>query len=231
MTRRPLVITGAGGFARETAEIVRAINTVRPRWNLLGHLDDDPMLWGTQVGGLPVLGGTDWLSIHDAMTVVCIGSPRNFAARTEVVARLALPDDRYATLVHPTASIAASTAIGCGSVVAAACVTTADVTIGQHVAVMPHCVFTHDDVIGSYVTCGAGVRLAGGVTVGDGAYLGSGTLVREYLTVGRRSLIGMGSVITRDVPDHEVWVGAPAAFLRSLGPTHLCPEAIARSMQ
>lgn len=227
---RPLVITGAGGFARETVEIVRAINAERPTWDLLGFLDDDPMLWGTTIGGVPVVGCTDWLSIHDAMTVVCIGNPRNFAVRAEVVARLSLPEERYATLVHPTASIAGSTAVGHGSVVAAGCVTTADVTIGEHVAVMPQCVFTHDDVLGSYVTCGAGVRLAGGVTIGDGAYLGAGALVREYLTVGRQSLIGMGSVVTRNVPDHEVWVGAPAAFVRSLGTAHLCPETIARSM-
>lgn len=229
MTSRPLVITGAGGFARETAEIVRAINRERPTWELLGYLDDDPMLWGTEIAGVPVLGGTDWLAIHDAMTVVCIGNPSNFAARADVVGRLALHDDRYATLVHPTASIAASTSIGRGSVVAAGCVTTADVVIGDHVAVMPHCVFTHDDVVGSYVTCGAGVKLAGGVAIGDGAYLGAGALVRERLTVGRRSLVGMGSVITRDVPDDQVWLGAPAAFVRSTDPVSTRADAITRS--
>lgn len=215
MTWRPLVIIGAGGFARETAEIVRAINGQRPTWQLLGYLDDDPCLWGLERAGLAVLGGTEWLASTDVSTVVCVGSPRNFASRASIVERLALAEDRYATLVHPGASIASSTTIGRGTVISAGCVTTADVTIEDHVAIMPQCVFTHDDVIGSFVTCGAGVRVAGGVTVRSGAYLGSGALIREHLTIGERSLVGMGAVVTRDVPDDEVWAGVPATCLRS----------------
>lgn len=215
MNRPPLVITGAGGFARETAEVVAAINSVRPTWNLLGYLDDDPGLWGSEIGGLRVLAGTEWLESNDASTVVCIGSPRNFSVRQAVVERLRLAEGRYATLVHPSASLGASTTIGGGSVITAGCVTTADVAIGDHVAVMPQCVFTHDDVIGDFVTCGAGVRVAGAVTVAPGAYLGSGALIREHLRIGARSLVGMGSVVTKDVPDDEVWAGVPARFVRS----------------
>jgi len=39
--------------------------------------------------------------------------------------------------------------------------------------------------------------------------------VREGVTVGAWSLIGMGSVVLRDVPPGEVWIGGPARFLRS----------------
>ena len=39
---RPLLIVGAGGFARETVEAIRAINAIEPTWRLLGLLDDDP---------------------------------------------------------------------------------------------------------------------------------------------------------------------------------------------
>ena len=39
--------------------------------------------------------------------------------------------------------------------------------------------------------------------------------VREGVTVGVWSLVGMGSVVLRDMPPGEVWVGGPARFLRS----------------
>jgi sugar O-acyltransferase (sialic acid O-acetyltransferase NeuD family) len=216
---RPLVIAGAGGFARETVGIVDAINARTPQWEVLGFLDDDRARWGTSVGGLGVLPGglgrlTDDLGRDDVATVVCVGSPRNVTARSDVVARLGLDPERYATLVHPDCSIARSTTIGAGSVLSARCVTTADVSIGEHVAVMPSCVFTHDDTIDSMVTFGAGVCLAGGVNVARGAYVGAGAIVREYLTVGAGALVGMGSAVTRDVPPGEVWAGVPARRLR-----------------
>jgi sugar O-acyltransferase (sialic acid O-acetyltransferase NeuD family) len=213
---RPLVLAGAGGFARETAELVAAINAESPMWDLLGFLDDDPARHGSTVEGLPILGPLDWLAEHDASVAICIGNPRNFAPKARIVDRLGLADERYATLIHPTAVIPASVRVGHGSVIHALCVATGHARIGNHVAVMPATVFTHDDVIGDFVTIGAGALFAGNVTVGTGTYIGSGAMFREDRTIGDWSLIGMGSVVTGDVPSREVWAGVPARFLRSL---------------
>ena len=215
MNAPALVIAGAGGFGRETAQTIHAINQVRPAWELLGHVDDSPDLDGADVGGLPVVGPLDWLHSHDVATVITIGNPKNFSLRAQIVNRLALPEARYATIVHPAAMLASSTEVGHGTVISAACVTTADVTIGSHVAMMPACVLTHDDVVESFVTMGAGVRLAGSVTIEAGAYIGAGALVREQCRVGRGALIGMGAVVTTDVPAGETWAGVPARRIRS----------------
>lgn len=216
MRSRPLVIVGAGGFARETAELVSAINAVERRWALRGFIDDDPGLHGTRVCGLPVLGPTDAIEDRDAVTV-CVGNPRNFTSRARIVDRLDLPAERYATLIHPTAVLPGSVRVGEGTVIHALTVATGWSTIGAHVAIMPATVITHDDVIGDFATVAAGVRLAGGVTVETGAYLGSGSLVREDVTIGAWSLVGMGSVVTRSVPPGEVWAGVPATYRRSSG--------------
>src|SRR5689334_11253153 len=56
---RPLLLIGASGFGRETAAAVRAVNDASGagrRWELIGFLDDDPTLTGSDVGRLPVLG-------------------------------------------------------------------------------------------------------------------------------------------------------------------------------
>ena len=60
---RGLLLVGAGGFARETAEAVRAVNAVAPTWELLGYVDDNPALLGTAIGGVPVVGPID--AVHD----------------------------------------------------------------------------------------------------------------------------------------------------------------------
>lgn len=207
-----LVIVGAGGFARETAQAVLAGG----EFKLLGHLDDNPALHGTEVDGVPVLGGCDLVhDLAEARVVICVGNPTDYASRARLVRRLALPEDRYATVIHPTAAVSATSEVGPGSVLLAHCVLTAAVRVGAHVAVMPHVVLTHDDVIEDQVTLTSGVRLGGGVRLERGAYVGSGALVREGTTVGAWSQIGMGSNVLGDIPPGEVWVGSPARRLRA----------------
>lgn len=215
----PLVLVGSGGFGRETAEVVRAINDAAgsPRWDLLGFLDDAATRWGTSVSGTPVLGGLDELAgLPDAAVVVCTGHPGNFTSKKRIVERLGLAPERYATLVHPAAVVPASCSLGEGTVVLAGVVATADGRVGAHVGLMPQVVLTHDDRLDDFVTVGAGARLAGTVRVQEGAYLGSGCLIRESRTIGPWALVGMGAVVTRDVPGGEVWAGVPARFVRAV---------------
>lgn len=214
MTPRPLLLVGAGGFARETLELISALNRRDPTWRVLGLLDDDERRHGEQIHGVEVIGPSEVAHDHpDAMVVSSVASPRDPLRRLRLVARLDLPDERYATLVHPAAVVAESASIGAGSVLHAATVLTADVELGAHVAVMPAVVLTHDVRVGDGVTFGAGVNVAGGVVVERGAYVGSGALLREGVVVGAGSTVGMGSVVTRSVPPGEVWVGVPAAQL------------------
>jgi sugar O-acyltransferase (sialic acid O-acetyltransferase NeuD family) len=213
-----LVIIGSGGFGRETAEAVRALNAAGARWRLAGYLDDDPARHGTVIEGVPVLGGTAELStMPDASVVVCTGRPGNYVSRPRIVETLALPPERYATIIHPSAAVSSTSRVGPGSVLLAQTVLTAAVTVGSHVAVMPHVTLTHDDVIDDFATVASAVCLGGGVHIGWCAYVGAGAMVRENRSVGSGALVGMGAVVTRDIPSNEVWAGVPARPIRRTG--------------
>ena len=205
--RPPLLLLGAGGASREAAEAAEATG----RFDVRGFLDDDPARHGTSVSGRPVLGPLDAVSdFPDALVVAGMGNPRAPRSRQAVVRRLGLPDERYATVVHPLASAPPSCTLGAGSVLLAGVVLTADVRIGRHVLTMPGCVLTHDDVVDDFASLAAGVLLAGGVRIGAGAYLGAGVRVRENLSIGSGSMLGMGSLVLADVGPDEVWYGSPA---------------------
>ena len=53
-------------------------------------------------------------------------------------------------------------------------------------------------------------RVCKGATVGAGATLLPG------LTIGERAMIGAGSVVTKNVPAGELWVGNPARFVKKI---------------
>jgi sugar O-acyltransferase (sialic acid O-acetyltransferase NeuD family) len=221
VTPTPLLLAGTGGLARETLELVRAINGMAPAWRPVGFLDDDPGRHGMDIAGISVIGpcaaAAEW---PEAMVVACVASPADPSRRLRLIDRLGLAPSRYATLIHPAAVIPASATLGPGCIVHAATVLTADIRLGAHVAVMPAVVLTHDDVIADGVTFGAGARVAGGVTVGAGAYIGSGALLRESIEIGPGAVIGMGAVVTRSVGAGETWAGVPARPLRTSSDLH-----------
>lgn len=211
---RPLLLVGAGGFARETLELVNAVNHVAPTWDVVGLLDDDPATHGRRIHGADVIGPPGAVHEHpDALITACVASPGDALRRLALVARLDLRPERYATLVHPTAVVPASASVGPGTVLHATTVLTADVVLGAHVAAMPAVILTHDDTVGDGVTFGAGARVAGGVSIDHGAYIGAGALLREGVRVGAGAVVGMGAVVTRAVPAGEVWAGVPARRL------------------
>lgn len=210
----PLVILGAGGFARETAQLIAAINAQEPTWDLLGFLDDG--LAGTRVGGYRVLGPLEAVHAYPNSSVVCaIGSVMTSTARLPMLARLGIDPERYATLLHPTAVIPDPGAIGAGSVIHAGTVFTTPIPVGMHSRLMPNVVATHDVVLEDNVTLASGVLLAGTVHVERNAYIGAGASVREGVRIGANSVIGMGAVVTHDVPVGATWVGVPARSIRA----------------
>ncbi|MFI9009397.1 NeuD/PglB/VioB family sugar acetyltransferase [Actinosynnema sp. NPDC053489] len=209
---RPLLLVGGGGLARE---VLAAVRLTPALWRPVGALDDDPARHGADLDGLPVLGGTELVhELTDAAVLVCVANAHRPLGRLAVVARLGLPEDRWATAVHPAASVAVGAEVGPGSVLLAGAVVTAPVRLGAHVVAMPHVLITHDDEVGDGVTFAGRASLGGSVRVGEGAYLGQASAVREGVSIGAGAVVGMGSVVLADVPAGEVWVGNPARRLR-----------------
>lgn len=50
----------------------------------------------------------------------------------------------------------------------------------------------------------------------EGASIGAGSTILCGITIGENAMIGIGSVVTKDVPAGEVWVGNPAKFLKRI---------------
>lgn len=201
-----IILIAASGLAREVIDAVLDTSAQR----VVGCLDDAPE---RTAGVFPVavLGPVDAAVEHpDAAFLVCAGHGR---VRRSIVSRLSIlgiTAERFTSVVHPSVRVPASCTVGAGSIILANSVLTSAVSVGRHVVVMPQVTLTHDDVIDDYATLCAGATLGGSVRVGEAAYLGMSCAVRQDLTIGADATLGMGSVVTKDVPAHETWVGLPA---------------------
>lgn len=200
-----LLLVGASGLAREV--LAAGITGV------VGILDDNPDLRGTEVGGVPVLGSVAEAVSRDEALLVCVGPS---AGRRNVVRRFAkfgVSSDRYATFVARSARVGKTSEIGSGSILLDNVVVTADAAIGHHVVVMPNCTITHDDVLDDFATLAAGVSLGGSVRIREAAYVGMNASVRQTVIVGAEATVGMGAAVLNDVPAEQTWAGVPARHL------------------
>lgn len=59
------------------------------------------------------------------------------------------------------------------------------------------------------------VEHVGRVVIDDGAWLGQNVVVTSGVHIGRGAVVGANAVVTRDVPDYSLAVGAPAKVIKS----------------
>jgi len=52
--------------------------------------------------------------------------------------------------------------------------------------------------------------------VKKGASIGANATILAGITIGENSLIGAGSVVTKNIPENEIWIGNPAKFLKNI---------------
>ena len=82
--------------------------------------------------------------------------------------------------------------------------------IGNGTKIDNLCQIGHNCEIGRMcVICGQ-VGIAGTTKIGDGTQIGGGSGLKDHLVIGSGVSIGARSGVMNDIPDGEIWYGAPA---------------------
>lgn len=55
-----------------------------------------------------------------------------------------------------------------------------------------------------------------GIKVCRGATIGAGSTLLPGITIGEDAMVGAGSVVTKDIPANELWIGNPAKFIKKI---------------
>lgn len=86
------------------------------------------------------------------------------------------------------------------------------ITVEDNVFIGPNVTFTNDKYPRSKQYPETFMR----TIVKSGASIGAASVVLGGITIGENAMIGAGSVVTKNVPAGELWVGNPARFIRKI---------------
>ena len=113
----------------------------------------------------------------------------------------------------------------------------AEVVIGNNVGISNACIIAFEGIkIGDNVLIGADCKIydtdfhsldcnlrgnieddkprCAPITIEDHAFIGAHSIILKGVTIGKCSIVGAGSVVTHNIPEHEIWAGNPAKFIR-----------------
>ncbi len=211
---RKLLIWGASGHAKVVADAVR----LEGRWQIAGFIDDvAPARRGEVFAGAEVLGGREVLH-------AVVGDPTYglFLAFGNNPVRLALADElcafglEFATIVHPSSTVAPSARLGAGVFVGPGAVINADAWVGAQAIVNSGAVVEHDCVVGEGAHIGPRACLGGLARVGRACWIGAGAALRDRIDVGDGTMVGLGAVVVSTLPGGVVAYGCPARVVRKV---------------
>jgi len=213
--KKEIIILGGGGTSKDIISIINDINSEQQLYKCVGILDDNKLLWGSEVLGVKVLGPIDEVTNWNGNLINALGGPCNFKIRKNILSNFNLESERFETIIHPKSSVSKYAKIDSGVIVFPNVVVMSDVKIGKQVLVLSSSVINHDVIIGDYSILTSGVNISGGVTLGENCYIGTGSSLIQNLKVGNEALIGMGSTVIDNVSDRAVVVGNPAKAIIS----------------
>lgn len=207
---KDIAIYGFGGFGREIACVIRAINESHPVWNIIGYFDDG-VASGTRNKYGEVLGGLDALNGYgdDLSVAMAIASPVILKKLTENIRN---PHISFPNLIAPNVFFfdRDTVEMGTGNVITFGGRISCHFSAGNFNLINGCTSFGHDVKIGNYNVLQPETRISGECTIGDGNFFGARSMVLQGIRIGNDTRIGAGSVVMRKTKDHYLYLGNPA---------------------
>lgn len=190
-------IYGAGGHGKIVLDAMQT-----KRLECSGFVDDDSIVeWmGLSVYQLPQLELGAQISLH-----LAIG---NGKVREAIVEKLRAVN--FFSVYHSSATIASTSEIGFGTLVAAQAIIAPDARVGNHCIINHSAVVDHDCIVGDYAHIAPQSSIGGTSTIGKGVLIGAGAVVLPGIKVADYAIVGAGAIVTKNISAGMVVIGNPA---------------------
>ncbi len=206
------VIIGAGTYGEVYLAYLQEAGV-----EVVGFLDDNKTIQGTNVKGVPVLGGVDLLqtlkSTYGVEAVYCpIGNNKLRVKFLQYAKELGYKTPNY---IHPSVIISPNVTIGDGVYVLLGTSIMPYTVIKDYVMISMNVGLAHHSILENGVFLSTGCNFGASIHANKYAYCGiSSTIMTGVKELGEDCLIGAGAVVIRDVPDRAVVAGVPAKVIK-----------------
>jgi sugar O-acyltransferase (sialic acid O-acetyltransferase NeuD family) len=211
---KDIAIYGAGGFGREVACLINAINEVKKEWNLIGFFDDGLPIghkneYGIVIGGISELNNYS----HQLSIVMAIANP---ATLETIVKKIINSQIEFPNIIAPDILFFDKNAVrmGSGNIIGFKSSISCNVRFGNFNRLNTSIFIGHDTIIGNYNMFNPSTRISGEVTIGDYNFFGVSSIVLQYKKIGNYTTIGANSVIMKKTKDNATYIGNPAIELK-----------------
>lgn len=210
-----VIIIGGEGTATNIAEaIIDANQNYDYPLTFIGFANDKINV--TKINGHPIVCKINDLKTFiskdkDMKIIFALYKPMFIKKRSELLAELNIPFDRFINFIHPLSYISPSTQIGFGNVVLPNCNVLSNTKIENFNIFNCNCTIEHDTKIHSNNFIAAGTTIGASVIIKDFNFIGLNSTIKEDLIIPSNTFIGMGSnVLKSPINSNEIWYGNPA---------------------
>ena len=209
-----MVIIGAKGFAREVLEILHQKQQVD---NLAFYDDVNKDISGKLYNKFPVLKNEleliNFLKKNGNEFTLGLGRP---FLRYQLYKKIINLGGKFTSTISPKAIIGNyGNTIEEGVNIMSNVVITNDVKINKGVLINLSTTIGHNCVIEDFVEISPNVNISGNCIISKFSFIGTSATILPGITIGNNAIVGAGAVVTKNVPDNEVWIGNPARFYKN----------------
>jgi sugar O-acyltransferase (sialic acid O-acetyltransferase NeuD family) len=206
-----ILIIGASGLGKEVAYYIKSINKIEPKFTIIGFIDDNRSLLGSEiVYGLKVIGTSDLLLEDDFKTKhICIAIANN-TVRTSIVEKLKDRNFIFPNIIDPSVNFDDSNRIGVGNIIGHHVMLTCNISIGNFNIFNGSSAFGHDVTISDFNLFGPRTSISGCVRIGNLNTFNLNSSIIQNLTIGSGNTLNLHSCLFKSIKDGGVYFGVPA---------------------
>lgn len=206
---KDLIVIGSGGFSKQVIEIIEQLNLITEEYNLIGIIDDNKSLIGTEILGYEVIGDTNYINkLSKHRKIYGVIAIADGLVRNNIASKL--NEVQWINLIHPSAVISKYNIMGVGNIICAGVIVNPDLQMGNHSHINIGSTLGHDVSILDFVTVMPGSRISGNVTIKSNSMIGTGSTIIQGLIIEENVRLGAGTVVTKDTKPNYLYVGVPS---------------------
>ncbi len=214
-----VIILGGEGNGGVVAACIQDMNLryKNTNFSVMGFLNDMEEI-GSEINGFPVLGKTkdyvNFIKDDNILFMFAIHPVGHGSLRIKLFNALNIPQEKLATIIHPSAFIGYNAVIEPGAMIMANSYVGTATKIGKCALLMSNTVVGHNTQIGDFCHLSVGCVVSSYVKIAEASDIALNATVLEKITIEKNAVVGAGAMITKDIKENQIVVGNPQRVLR-----------------